>query len=172
VTDDEKAQLSIIHPDSPPWPVAFVKYRRLHPSAIAPKYMSRGAAGADLHALIIDDLYPEMADMFVVIEPWDSDVIRTGIAMEIPTGTHGMLKGRSGGARDGKESHVGTIDCDYRGELHLVLHNNSNEPWQINNGDRVGQIIIIPTMRAILSEAGELSETARGSGGLGSTGTR
>lgn len=124
-----------------------------------PAYQSEGASGIDLYAAI-----PE------VIWPGRRAVIPVEIAVEIPEGFEGQIRPRSGLASKGIDVILGTIDSDYRGELAATVANNSERAHTIRRGDRIAQLVIAPVVRVELEEADELSETARGERGFGSTG--
>ena len=139
--------------------------KKLHPNAILPTYGSAGAAGADLYALIEDG--------FVVIQPGETVMIHTGLAMAIPEGYVGLNFARSGLASKrglAPANKVGVIDSDYRGELMVALHNHSTTPQTIENGDRIAQFLIMPVITADFIETDTLDDTDRGAGGFGSTG--
>ena len=141
-----------------------VPVKKLHPAAKLPVYATAEAAGADLCACL-----PEA----VTIAPGETKMIPTGLAVEIPRGYVGLVFGRSGLAlkRDlAPANKVGVIDSDYRGELHVGLRNHSREAYAVQPGERVAQLVILPVCLPELAEVEELSETARGQGGFGSTG--
>jgi dUTP pyrophosphatase len=141
-------------------PVRFVK---LNPAAQLPSYGSRDAAGADLRACIAAP---------VVLPPLGRGRIPTGLAMELPPGHEAQVRPRSGLAdRHGLTvlNSPGTIDSDYRGEIQIILVNLGNEPFTVQNGDRIAQLVIAPVLRGSFIE-GPLADTERGDGGFGSTG--
>lgn len=143
----------------------FLKVKKLDEKAILPRYGSEHAAAADLFCLTDDDE--------ILIAPETTVFLHTGIAMEIPEGMVGLIYARSGlGTKQGlaPANKVGVIDSDYRGEIIVALHNHSGEDRRIYNGDRIAQIIITPYIHADFEEVSELSPTARGEGGFGSTG--
>jgi dUTP pyrophosphatase len=128
------------------------------PGAI-PEYATEGAAGADLRA---------SAD--TILEPGARAAVPTGVRLQIPPGHVGLIWPRSGLAvRHGIDTMAGVIDSDYRGEVRVVLVNHGTEPFQIQPGDRVAQIVIQRVERAAF-EVSDLADTARGQGGFGSTG--
>jgi dUTP pyrophosphatase len=134
------------------------------PQAALPAYQSEGASGADLCACI---------DAEVVIAPGDRALIPTGLVMDIPKGLEGQVRPRSGlAARNGVTvlNTPGTIDSDYRGEIKVILANLGREEFRVRPGDRIAQIVFVPVVRVSFSRGERLSETARGSGGFGSTG--
>ena len=131
-----------------------------------PAYQSEGAAGLDLMAAV-------PTDAPVVIAPGRFASIPTGIAIALPAGTEGQVRPRSGlAARHGIGvlNAPGTIDSDYRGEIHVILVNFGSESFEVARGARIAQLVIAPVMRAQLLEAETLDETTRGVGGFGSTG--
>jgi dUTP pyrophosphatase len=141
-----------------------VRYSKLRPGAVAPRYMSEGAAGLDLSSAA-----PEP----IVIPPGGRAAVPTGLALEIPPGYEGQVRGRSGLARKhgiGLPNAPGTIDSDYPGEVAVLLINWGSEPFTVSPGDRIAQLVIAPVAVAELEEAPDLSATARGSGGFGHTG--
>ncbi len=140
--------------------------KKLNERAVTPKYGSDFAAGADLYAAEESD---------VVIDVGETKLIHTGIAMEIPEGLVGLIYARSGLALKrglAPANKVGVIDSDYRGEIMVALHNHSNEPQTVGAGERVAQIVFTPFYTAEFNETDELSDTVRGVGGFGSTGTK
>jgi dUTP pyrophosphatase len=141
-----------------------LRYRKLRPAALAPRYMSEGAAGMDLASA---------AEGPVVLEPGARLGVPTGLALEIPVGFEGQVRPRSGLALRVGVTIVnapGTIDSDYRGELMVLLVNLGREPHVINPGDRIAQLVIAPVTRVEVAEVQELSTTVRGGGGFGHTG--
>jgi dUTP pyrophosphatase len=150
-----------------------VKVKKLHPDAKLPTYGSKDAAGADLYACI--DRVDGPITNFYYIAPHETVKISTGIAMEIPRNKFGAIYARSGlSTREGLRpaNCVGVIDSDYRGEIIVALHNDSEETRIVTHGDRIAQIIFQYSDRPIdgFEEVEELSETTRGEGGFGSTG--
>lgn len=111
-----------------------------------------------------------MAAEDVTIFPGCRDNVLTGLCAEIPPGYELQIRSRSGLAMRGIQAHFGTIDEDYRGELKVILYNHSEEPLEINHGDRIAQAVLAPVVRAVIEEAEELSDTVRGDGGFGSSG--
>ena len=144
-----------------------VKFIKTDIKATVPHYGSDGAAGADLYALI-----PEGS---VKIGAGETYTVHTGIAIQIPEGYGGLILARSGIATKrglAPANKVGLIDCDYRGEIMVPLHNHSNVPQEISDGERVAQLMITPFLHADFTEAETLDDTARDTGGFGSTGTK
>ena len=143
-----------------------IKVKKLSPDAVLPSYGSAFAAGADLRACTKEP---------ITIEPHDTKMIGTGLAMEIPEGYMGLIFARSGIASKrglAPANKVGVVDSDYRGEFMVALHNHSSEPQSVDAGERIAQLVIVPYMSAAFEEAEELSETVRANGGFGSTGKK
>lgn len=144
-----------------------VNFKKLDKNAHAPTYGSKFAAGADLYALTNGET--------VRFSPGETKMIRTGLAVEIPEGYAGLVYARSGIATKrglAPANKVGVIDSDYRGEVMVSLHNHSNEEQEIADGERIAQLVIAPFLAAEFCETEELSDTARGEGGFGSTGKK
>jgi dUTP pyrophosphatase len=132
-----------------------------------PAYQSALAAGVDLLAAV-------PADVPVLIAPGAWAAIPTGLTLALPPGTEGQVRPRSGlAARSGVTvlNAPGTIDADYRGEVKVLLINHGREPFTVERGARVAQLIVAPVVPVTLVEAASLDGTARGAGGFGSTGT-
>jgi len=132
-----------------------------------PQYETDGAAGLDLQAAI-----PEGEEL--VLAPGARDMVPTGLAMALPHGYEAQIRPRSGlAAKNGVTAlnSPGTIDCDYRGEVKVILINHGADPLVITRGMRIAQMIIAPVTRGIFKEHDSLPETDRGAGGFGSTGT-
>ena len=143
-----------------------VNFKKLTPNAIVPTYGTEYAAGADLYSGMT---------VPVTINAGATEFIKTGIAMEIPEGLVGLVYARSGMAcKKGiaPANKVGVIDSDYRGEIMVALHNHSQAPVTIEPGDRIAQLVLTPYITAQFVETEELSDTVRGEGGFGSTGTK
>jgi dUTP pyrophosphatase len=131
-----------------------------------PQYQSALAAGLDLLAAV-------PAGAPVEIAPGARALIPTGVAIALPPGHEGQVRPRSGLAfRHGVTvlNTPGTVDADYRGELQVILVNLGTEPFIVQRGMRIAQIIIAPVQRAVLVESDNLNATQRASGGFGSTG--
>lgn len=131
-----------------------------------PAYQSEGAAGLDLLAAV-------PAGAPVVIEPGRWASIPTGIAIALPFMSEGQIRPRSGlAARHGLTvlNAPGTIDSDYRGEIHVLIVNLGDAAFAVERGARIAQLVIAPILHAQLLEVGHLDETQRGDGGFGSTG--
>jgi dUTP pyrophosphatase len=130
-----------------------------------PAYQSDLAAGLDLQAAV---------EEMIVLDPGQRVLVPTGLAMAIPAGFEGQVRPRSGlAARHGVTvlNTPGTIDADYRGEVKVILINLGDVPFQIERGARIAQLVIAPVHQAQIVEVGDLSETDRGGGGFGSTGS-
>lgn len=141
-----------------------INVKRLREGAQMPTYGTEYAAGADLYACLDDA---------VTIEPGETVAIPTGIAMELPIGTAGLVFARSGlSTKRGlaPANKVGVIDSDYRGEIKVMLYNHGKEPRQIAPGERVAQILVVPVFTPGFQEVEALPDTVRGVGGFGSTG--
>lgn len=131
-----------------------------------PAYQSAGAAGIDLVAAV-----PE--DRAVTLEPGGRAMIETGLTMALPDGFEAQVRPRSGlAAKHGVTvaNAPGTIDADYRGEVKVILVNLGSEPFTVERGARIAQMVIQPVVRAVLHETDTLDETERGTGGFGSSG--
>lgn len=132
--------------------------------ACVPEYTTEGAAGADIRAFI---------DTPVVIAPGSRALIPTGITVEIPPEYEIQVRPRSGLALKHGITVMntpGTIDSDYRGEIGIVLYNSGSEPFTIQNGDRIAQLVLSKVPRAVFVQSDTLSGTDRSAGGYGSTG--
>ena len=141
-----------------------IKVKKLNPNATLPTYGSAEAAGADLYACL---------DAPVTIAPGETAWIGTGIALEVPKGCAGLVYARSSlGVKRGlaPANKVGVIDSDYRGEIRVVLLNHGKETHTITHGERIAQFVITPVLTPAYEEVDQLSDTARGVGGFGSTG--
>lgn len=144
---------------------ARMNIKKINADSIVPTKGSDDAAGLDLYAYI-----PRGA---IDIPAGATVKIGTGIATEIPTGCFGAVFARSGLAtkRGLRPSNcVGVVDSDYRGEVIVALHNDSDKCETVHHGDRIAQLVIMPYISVRLCEVNELSDTERGSGGFGSTG--
>ena len=131
-----------------------------------PAYQTAHAAGLDLPAAV-----PE--DHSLTLLPGRSALVPTGFMIALPEGYEAQVRPRSGlAAKHGVTvlNAPGTVDADYRGEISVLLINHGAEPFTIKRGERIAQMVIAPVARAELVAVSELSSTARGSGGYGSTG--
>ena len=143
-----------------------IKIKKLNENAIIPTYGTYYYAGADLYALL---------DSATEIEPHQTTLVHTGISVEIPEGYCGLIFARSGLASKrglAPANKVGVIDADYRGEIMVALHNHSDKAQSIDQGERIAQLAIVPFLKAEFEESDDLSDTLRGAGGFGSTGTK
>ncbi|MCQ2477964.1 MAG: dUTP diphosphatase [Clostridia bacterium] len=143
-----------------------VKVKKLDKNAIIPTYGTNFSAGADLYALCKDK---------IEIKPTETVMVHTGIAMEKPENYGSLVFARSGIATKrglAPANKVGVIDSDYRGEIMVALHNHSTDIQFIENGERIAQMVIMPYFKDEFFECDELDDTARSSGGYGSTGTK
>ena len=143
-----------------------IRVKILRERAKLPTYGTASAAGADIYAWLESD---------VTIEPGKTAFIPTGIALEVPRGCAGLIYARSGMACKrglAPANKVGVVDSDYRGEITVVLHNHGTISQTVENGERIAQFIITPVLTPAYEQAEDLSETARASGGFGSTGNK
>ena len=144
-----------------------IRFQKLHPNAVIPQRATPGSAGMDLVACIEEPVY---------LPAGGRAMIPTGLAMAIPTAEWvGLVYARSGLAvRHGitLSNSVGVIDSDYRGEIRVGLCNLGQEPYIIQPGERIAQLVISPVLLPPVEEADELDSTERGTGGFGSTGKR
>lgn len=142
-----------------------VKLKKINAMATLPTYGTEFSAGADLYNL------PER----VVIAPGATVLVHTGLSLEIPEGYCGLIYARSGLATKrglAPANKVGVIDADYRGEIMVALHNHSGFEQTVEPSERVAQLVIAPFLKAEFELCEELTETQRGAGGFGSTGTK
>lgn len=129
-----------------------------------PSYMTEGSAGMDLYAAVSEPL---------VIEPMSTSLVPTNLKIELPAGFEAQIRPRSGLALREKitlPNSPGTIDSDYRGEIRVIMLNLGSEPFTVNRGDRIAQMVISRYARVNWEESDSLGQTARGDGGFGSTG--
>ena len=143
-----------------------IRVKILKEGAKLPAYGSAEAAGADLYACL---------ETPVTIAPGATAFIPTGIALEVPRGCAGLIYARSGMACKrglAPANKVGVVDSDYRGEITVVLHNHGTISQTVENGERIAQFIITPVLTPAYEQVEDLSETARASGGFGSTGNK
>lgn len=144
-----------------------VSVKKLRKDARLPLSGSLHAAGYDLYAC--------SGEGRVVIPPHKSVMIGTGLACAIPEGMFGAVFARSGlAAKEGLRpaNCVGVVDSDYRGEIMVALHNDTDVEKQVLDGDRIAQLVVMPYLPVTFTEVYELDETERGSGGFGHTGSR
>ena len=143
-----------------------VNVKKLRDNAIIPTQGSKYAAGYDLYAAI---------DTPITIKSGETVKIGTGLAFELPEGFFAGIFARSGLAtKQGLRpaNCVGVVDCDYRGEVIVAIHNDSNRDAVITPGDRIAQMILLPYQSMEFIEVSDLSETDRGDGGFGSSGNK
>lgn len=133
---------------------------------LLPYYETEASAGMDLRANITES---------ITLQPLERTIIKTGLFIELPIGYEAQVRPRSGlAAKKGITvlNAPGTIDADYRGEIGVILVNLSNEPFTIENGERVAQLVVAKHERVTWTPVEELSNSTRGIGGFGSTGTK
>ena len=143
-----------------------VRFRKLDARAVPPAYGSAAAAGADLYAV---------SDEPIRIAPHQTVLVHTGLAVEIPAGFVGLVCARSGLATKqglAPANKVGVVDADYRGEVMVALHNHSEQERIVDHGERIAQLVLLPYLTADYEQADSLTDTDRGAGGFGSTGTK
>lgn len=131
-----------------------------------PTYETEGSAGADLRAYL---------DEPVTLMPGERKLIPTGLYVELPQGIEAQVRARSGLSIKhgiGLVNGVGTVDSDYRGEWNVPLINFSDEPYTINDGDRIAQVVFSRYERASFESVEKINETERGDGGFGHTGIK
>lgn len=141
-----------------------LQFKKLSESAKVPEYKSEEAAGMDL-----------CANAFCIIPTGSHAIVPTGLAMSLPKGYEAQVRPRSGLAAKHAVTVLnspGTIDSDYRGEIKVILINHGKSAFEINPGDRIAQMVIAAVVRPVVRTVEKLGETARGSGGLGSTGMK
>ena len=138
-------------------------FKKLDSNAKLPEFKTDGAACADVYS--IEKL---------AIPPNSTVVVKTGLAMQIPSGHCVIIRGRSGlSVNHNYHVKTGILDEDYRGEMGIIISNNSsNEELRIDKGDRIAQIMLVPVVQFESKEVSELNETNRGIGGFGSTGSK
>lgn len=136
-----------------------VKFKKLDSSAIPFSYSREQDACMDMYSLVD-----------VCLLAGETRIIPTGIAVEIPEGYEGLVRGRSGLASKGIHAHLGTIDETYRGDVGIILTNHSLTPFEVKQGMRLAQFTVKPVYRIKLSEHYQLSSTERGTNGYGSSG--
>ena len=129
-----------------------------------PAYETEHAAGMDLRAAVGEP---------VTLQPGERGLIPTGLRIALPSGTEAQVRPRSGlAARHGISmvNTPGTIDADYRGEIQVIVINHGQEPFTIERGERIAQLVVAPVLRVEWQPSAELDATARGEGGFGHTG--
>lgn len=141
-----------------------VNIKKLSENAVIPQYATEQSAGQDLHAVLEEP---------VTLRSLERKLIKTDLAIALPIGYKADVRPRSGLALKHGVTVLntpGTIDADYRGNIGVILVNLSSEPFTINNGERIAQLVISKYEKVEWNKVEELSETDRGSGGFGSTG--
>ena len=140
-----------------------VKIKRLNSDAVLPRYKTQGSSGMDLCST-------EKLDIGIN----EIKLVNTGIAVAVPEGYEAQVRSRSGLALKGifVLNSPGTVDCDYRGEIKVILANFGSDVFHIEKGDRIAQLVIAPVVHAELAEVDNLDSTLRGGGGFGSTGIK
>ena len=141
-----------------------VQIKKLDPKAKIPEYKTEGASGVDIMALL---------DNKITLDPGESKIIPTGLSIAFPDDLEVQIRPRSGLAAKSNVSVLntpGTIDSDYRGEIKIILINHGNEKFEVKNGDRIAQMVLMPVLKFKFEEVSKLDDTIRGSGGFGSTG--
>lgn len=133
--------------------------KKLHPQALLPRRAHPTDSGADLFAL-----------ERTVLPPRAITYIHTGIAVELPEGTSGIIWGKSSVESKGIKAMAGLVDAPYRGELIVCMYNLNETEFVFEAGQKVAQLVVLPTLYPSFEEVTELSDTQRGSGGFGSTG--
>jgi len=141
-----------------------IQIKKLSSSVSIPKYETSGSSGMDIAAHIENN---------IIINPGEKALVATGFSIAIPRGYEVQIRPRSGLAAKKSITVLnspGTIDADYRGEIKVILINLGKEKFVVKNGERIAQMVVCPVDQANLDEVKELSDTARGSDGFGSTG--
>ena len=142
-----------------------VRVTKLRDNAILPEYQTEHSAGMDLHACLSEP---------ITLQPMERSVIPTGLAIALPAGYEAQIRARSGMAlKNGitMANGIGTVDADYRGELGAIAINLGSEPFMIEDGMRIAQLVIARYESISWEQVDSLEETARGAGGFGSTGS-
>jgi len=145
---------------------AVIKVKKNNPKAKIPEYETIGAVGMDVSACIDEPL---------VIYPGCHAIVDTGLQVEVPMGFELQVRPRSGLAAKNCITVLnspGTIDQDFRGNLMIILINLGSRSFTVESGDRIAQLVLSPVTRALIMTVGELDDTKRGEGGLGSTGVK
>ena len=140
--------------------------KKLFGEVLTPKYETPGSSGMDIVAYLNQD---------ILVNPGEKTMVPTGFSLSIPKGYEVQIRPRSGlAAKKGITvlNTPGTIDSDYRGEIKVILINLSKDIFVVKNGERIAQMVVCPVEQARMEEVKELSNTDRGKGGFGSTGTK
>lgn len=138
-----------------------MKVKKLHPNAKLPVRAHATDSGADLFAL-----------ERTVLPPHAISHVHTGIAVELPENTSGVIWGKSSVESKGVKAMAGLIDAPYRGELIVCMYNLNPQEFVFEAGQKIAQLVVLPTLYPSFEEAEQLTDTARGSGGFGSTGNK
>ena len=141
--------------------LAQICYVKLTDTAIPFKYSRDGDACLDIYS-----------DIHTILRPYETMIVPSNIAVQMPKGFYGIVAGRSGLASKGIHAHVGTIDNNYRGSVGVILYNSTNEDFYIKQGDRIGQFSIAMSYLMEMVPVSSLDSTERGAEGFGSSGTR
>ena len=148
------------------WLMTKIQIKKLSSDVLTPKYETPGSSGMDISAYIRKD---------IIINSGDRALVPTGFSLSIPKGYEVQIRPRSGLASKKGITVLntpGTIDSDYRGEIRVVIINLSKDKFIVKNGERIAQIVVCPVEQVSMEEVKDLSETERGVGGFGSTGTK
>ena len=143
-----------------------INIKKLDERAVVPLYATEYSAGMDLYAILDEE---------VTINPGETIMISTGLAIETPIGYMSLIFARSGLASKkglAPANKVGVVDADYRGEIKVALHNHSNEKQVVEPLERVAQLAVVPFLKVSFNIVDELNDTTRGIGGFGSTGIK
>ena len=135
--------------------------KKLHPNALLPRRAHPTDSGADLFAV-----------ERTVLPPHTITHVHTGVAVELPENTSGIIWGKSSVESKGIKAMAGLVDAPYRGELIVCMYNLNDTEFVFEAGQKVAQLVVLPTLYPDFTEVAELSDTARGSGGFGSTGSK
>jgi len=141
-----------------------LKVKKLAEDAVLPHYAHPGDAGLDL-----------FSNEALEIAPGESKMVKTGIAIELPKGTEAQVRPRSGLAAKYQVTVLnapGTVDGGYRGEVCVILINHGQKPFAVEKHMKIAQMVVQPVLRVEVAQAAELSDTARSTGGFGSTGNK
>lgn len=139
-----------------------LKFKRIHEDAIIPRYAHDKDSGMDLYS--IEDK---------IIEPGETILVETGLKLELPENTEAQVRPKSGIALNNSVTVLnspGTIDESFKGHLCVILINHGKNPYKVEKGKKIAQLVIQPVIRVEIEEIEELSESSRGEGGFGSTG--
>jgi dUTP pyrophosphatase len=138
-----------------------MKVKKLTPNALLPRRAHPTDSGADLFAV-----------ERTVLPPHAITHVHTGVAVELPENTSGIIWGKSSVESKGIKAMAGLVDAPYRGELIVCMYNLNDTEFVFEQGQKVAQLVVLPTLYPEIEEAKELSETTRGAGGFGSTGSK